>query len=153
MRCKRCGYDLRTLDEHRCPECGRGFDPRRPGTYLSEPVSGKRNLWWAIAAAAMFVIPPALGLTKALDVYFQYQSPTALHIAVVLFVGPGLMITGAAIATFVCWTSGMVLLGHRPWVTDRKAFYASLPISLAIVAYFYGRVPFAIIHACVDAYL
>jgi len=28
MNCPSCGYDLRGLPEHRCPECGRPFDPR-----------------------------------------------------------------------------------------------------------------------------
>lgn len=27
--CKKCGYDLRGLTEHRCPECGQSFDPQR----------------------------------------------------------------------------------------------------------------------------
>ncbi|MFN3168117.1 MAG: hypothetical protein ACE37H_13735 [Phycisphaeraceae bacterium] len=27
MHCTECGYDLRGLSEHACPECGRAFDP------------------------------------------------------------------------------------------------------------------------------
>lgn len=27
MFCRRCGYDLTGLPSHRCPECGRAFDP------------------------------------------------------------------------------------------------------------------------------
>lgn len=33
MRCLSCHYDLRNLAEHRCPECGREFDPSDSSTY------------------------------------------------------------------------------------------------------------------------
>lgn len=33
MFCIGCGYALRGLQEHRCPECGRGFDPADPNTF------------------------------------------------------------------------------------------------------------------------
>jgi len=34
MRCISCNYDLKRLREHRCPECGREFDPRDPSSYV-----------------------------------------------------------------------------------------------------------------------
>ncbi len=71
----------------------------------------------------------------------------------VLLVGPGFMITAVAIESVVFWTSSMVLLHRRPWVTDRKMFYASFPISLTVVAFFYGQIPFRLIHALVDTFL
>src|SRR5678810_907663 len=30
--CLKCNYSLRGLTSHRCPECGREFDPRDPTT-------------------------------------------------------------------------------------------------------------------------
>jgi hypothetical protein len=36
MRCKTCRYSLSKLTEHRCPECGRAFDPNDPSTFFSE---------------------------------------------------------------------------------------------------------------------
>jgi hypothetical protein len=33
MRCLGCQYDLANLSEHRCPECGREFDPTNPDTF------------------------------------------------------------------------------------------------------------------------
>ena len=33
MWCVACGYDLRGLRGGRCPECGRGFDPKDPATF------------------------------------------------------------------------------------------------------------------------
>jgi hypothetical protein len=35
MRCLNCKYDLRNLAEHRCPECGREFDPNDATTFLT----------------------------------------------------------------------------------------------------------------------
>src|SRR5690349_15692237 len=32
MRCLDCHYSLKNLTEHRCPECGRAFDPDDPST-------------------------------------------------------------------------------------------------------------------------
>ena len=136
MRCKRCGYDLRDLREHRCPECGRVYDPQRPATWLSQPVSGTRNLLAAIAGAVLFVIPLALGAMADLDAYFLTHSPTAVRLAVILVVGPGFMITAMTMEAVVLWTSSMVLLNRRPWVTHRETFYASAPISLAVLAFF-----------------
>jgi len=34
MRCIDCDFDLARTTEGRCPECGRGFDPRDPGTWI-----------------------------------------------------------------------------------------------------------------------
>jgi hypothetical protein len=34
--CRKCHYDLSHTANNRCPECGRGFDPKCPETFLSE---------------------------------------------------------------------------------------------------------------------
>jgi hypothetical protein len=36
VRCKTCHYSLKNLAEHRCPECGRVFDPNDPTTWAGE---------------------------------------------------------------------------------------------------------------------
>jgi len=33
VRCLDCNYSLKNLTEHRCPECGRAFDPNDPLTF------------------------------------------------------------------------------------------------------------------------
>lgn len=33
MHCLSCEYDLQNLAEHRCPECGREFDPNDESTF------------------------------------------------------------------------------------------------------------------------
>jgi hypothetical protein len=66
-QCKACGYFLRGLSEHRCPECGRAFDPtdektmhlgRRAGvigTWLLGPTGWRPVIAMLIAAALMAV--------------------------------------------------------------------------------------------------
>ena len=44
-RCLDCGYVLDHLDARRCPECGRGFDPRDPATYTRKPPRVTWRLW------------------------------------------------------------------------------------------------------------
>ena len=43
--CRQCGYELHGLDQPRCSECGRPFDPHDPRAYLTEPlpISRSRN--------------------------------------------------------------------------------------------------------------
>lgn len=57
MRCAKCAYDLRGLAEHRCPECGRAFDPAKPETFLQRPVSGHRLLGWMALSLACAIAP------------------------------------------------------------------------------------------------
>ena len=60
VRCWTCGYDLRGLISHRCPECGRDFDPADPATMHmgARPISrlGRRLLepmpWTPVLVAA-----------------------------------------------------------------------------------------------------
>ncbi len=137
MRCKRCGYDLRDLGEHRCPECGRPFDPQRPRTWLSKPVSGRKSLLLAIVGAVLFVIPLALALAEDVGVDFMSRLPTAVRVPVYLLCA-ALMITAMTIQTNVLRTGTLVLLDRHPWVTDRRTFYASVPISVAVLGYFIG---------------
>lgn len=44
MYCRRCAYNLKQLDTHRCPECGRPFDPTNPKTFRRHPSSRTRNI-------------------------------------------------------------------------------------------------------------
>ena len=43
MRCISCQYDLSKLTEHRCPECGRAFDPNDLSTV---DLSRANNQFW-----------------------------------------------------------------------------------------------------------
>ena len=94
MRCLSCHYDLRNLPEHRCPECGRAFDPNDPRTYDTEASarnrSDRRALVWAVSAFALtfilallvrYVIP--IGLVEALLIAFS-SATIAVPIAVLI---------------------------------------------------------------------
>lgn len=57
MRCKGCCYPLEGLTTHRCPECGRHFDPNFESTYQSKPVNGRFLLLEEAASLALMGIP------------------------------------------------------------------------------------------------
>lgn len=61
MRCLSCKYDLRNLTregrgagEHRCPECGRVFDPDDPRTFRRSRVTTTR--FWLIRLGACAIL-------------------------------------------------------------------------------------------------
>lgn len=56
MYCRSCGYNLAGLEQCRCPECGAGFDPDQPRSYLLRPRrSGWRKLLLASLALLLLV--------------------------------------------------------------------------------------------------
>ena len=57
MRCLTCNYDLRKLSEHRCPECGREFEPSDPASFMDgEACSFDTFIFWAKIAWIAFVL-------------------------------------------------------------------------------------------------
>ncbi len=54
MYCLTCDYDLRGLPEHRCPECGRAFDPSHPETFARKPPPMPGFPMWAAVAVASY---------------------------------------------------------------------------------------------------
>ncbi len=62
--CRKCGYDLRAqVAPHRCPECGRNFDPADRKTFLTRPPRGSAWRWARriILALVLLGLLPALG--------------------------------------------------------------------------------------------
>ncbi len=61
MRCLDCHYNLSKLPEHRCPECGREFDPKNRRTFFShadlETWKGDRNFWYAVLVVLLCLLP------------------------------------------------------------------------------------------------
>jgi predicted amidophosphoribosyltransferase len=55
MRCLNCKYDLRKRTEHRCPECGRDFDPKDASTFESEQPT-RTNVWFIVAIAFLLLV-------------------------------------------------------------------------------------------------
>jgi hypothetical protein len=55
MYCRKCKYDLTGYARHRCPECGKGFDPGRPRTFLAS-LEPRRISLAACAGCCIWVI-------------------------------------------------------------------------------------------------
>lgn len=57
--CIDCRYDLRGLQKHRCPECGRDFDPADGTTFLRDPDERRSDVWPHRVVALTLVLIPA----------------------------------------------------------------------------------------------
>lgn len=70
MRCLSCDYDLSNLTEHRCPECGRAFDPRNPKTFSTITPAEKKEMllgfliWLAVMAGVCVLLQWRLSCRK-----------------------------------------------------------------------------------------
>jgi len=94
VRCLACHYSLKNLTEHRCPECGRTFDPNDPRTYESAPErrpprirNGLMLLVLAFVLAQLAIgslpVPPSL-VHESLGARFMRIAPSASIISVVV---------------------------------------------------------------------
>jgi len=69
-RCRGCGYRIDLdLPEHRCPECGRDFDPTDPYSYLAGAGRPERPWHRIVRAPALWLIALA-PVAGAIDVYY-----------------------------------------------------------------------------------
>jgi hypothetical protein len=108
MRCLSCKYDLSNLTEHRCPECGRAFDPHNPATYYDPPmiVTFKMMLRVAIVCYALNLIFAIYVSVKELP-----ADPAALLAAPL----------GAAALLIFTFPIGIVLYGLF-WIIQKSFF-------------------------------
>lgn len=73
--CLDCGYPLDHLDQTRCPECGRTFDPTKPATYAASPRVVRRwpaALAWSTAVLPMFLLVSFYGTWAATWLYLGH---------------------------------------------------------------------------------
>ena len=89
MRCKTCHYSLANLTEHRCPECGRAFDPQYPFSYLSDADmraigSNRRYLVCLLVINVVVFIAFALFTGNLMLVLFALPLPIGLSVSWVL---------------------------------------------------------------------
>ena len=119
--CGNCGYDLRGIGEPRCPECGVGFDPSRPGAG-NVPWFHRRTIgmaaalwrtWWLVAwrtggladevwrntelnarDAARFrrICVGVAGVSAALGLMLAFVDWNVLAPAVAIALGPALVV-------------------------------------------------------------
>lgn len=102
-RCLSCGYELFGLSEHRCPECGRDFDPLDGNTFFYDPASA-RNLFTRAFIGCLLVLP--LLVTSSWIVrlsHFLTADPwPGIAFKLPLFVGPVLI---SGIGLILIWNS------------------------------------------------
>lgn len=98
--CLSCDYDLTALPAHRCPECGRAFDPDDPTSFaVNTDISGVGELTCALAGWAMIAFPP-LGLmllgasfASSLSLICSCRNPTTVWLMAGMIVsGAGLLL-------------------------------------------------------------
>jgi hypothetical protein len=56
VRCLSCKYDLKKLTEHRCPECGRAFDPNTLNIDANGIALWKKGLLAVLSFIAIILI-------------------------------------------------------------------------------------------------
>lgn len=139
MRCKACGYDLRSLPEHRCPECGRRFDPDNPRTFLTKPVSGRGPLVRAIIGVILVSAPLMLAYLADLGVL------NLPEMDLLVLLGPAMMVTGFVIEYLVLRTSTAAIFGRLRWIEHRRAFVAAFLFSLLVEVGGLGTLAFRLI--------
>lgn len=112
MRCKTCHCVLANLTgpPHRCPECGRGFDPRDPNTFEH---AGSPKFWPTVLrqAGAMFG-----GVFLIVYLCRTSQVPANRE-----FVGPGMLIAATATAVvfpLLLVTTRAALRRNPKWCKD-----------------------------------
>ena len=77
--CRKCGYDLRGQagdGAHRCPECGRGFDPADGKTFLTRPPRGAAWRWAKRGVIGLMAVGILLGMAWAW-LYWGWKSEQA----------------------------------------------------------------------------
>jgi hypothetical protein len=108
MHCLNCKYDLRKLAEHRCPECGRKFDPTNRRTYYTPrmwSVLWRRSSYIAITTylivfyAVVFVTASGGGDVQSLVVRSLELWPYVFMIGMILYLW-GAEIVEAILFTF-----------------------------------------------------
>jgi hypothetical protein len=75
MRCIDCEYELRNLmpfgGEHRCPECGRGFDPDDPATVAPIQVEMNPAQRWFMAVWLMSALAAGMAAEGVRFLWFR----------------------------------------------------------------------------------
>lgn len=112
--CATCGYLIEELPERRCPECGTGFDPSNPKTFLTGCRIGlqfDRGTWCLFVACIGFVL-----INGALTTIPGSRGPDFPDYR---WIRDLLVTIGLAIEALMC-LAGLFLLGIRRRVYGRR---------------------------------
>ena len=137
-QCLGCGYLLRGLSTHACPECGRAFNPYDPGTYrVPIPRWGlgpwSPPLWAGIIAGEIGLC--ALGYFAVISPECDYDG----HGGAGLFIaaGPCIFFLGAILGTAAFRTWGRIRANPAG---PGAAFVHELEAGCALLAFLPGLV-------------
>jgi hypothetical protein len=142
-RCLGCGYILDGLPEHRCPECGRPFDPDDPATYLCDQADGRK--YFAAALAGLFGVTGPITVANLLGLAFPGQ---LLGWAVVAMFGIGLLTIAVVLGLSI-----KHLREPPAAVVHRAALVAALLVSGFPYGIFVGWVALGLICVIVERVL
>ncbi len=135
IRCIQCEYSLFGLETHRCPECGRPFDPADAKTFHFEVLDGRQYLRWCGWSLAGILLPLVLlCLGRLFDTFMTstgHWMPKACF-AVALLVG-GPYAFGAWVSSFGLASMGrQALIRRRCPVQHRNFAWAGFVVTWLI---------------------
>lgn len=109
-RCRRCAYPLRNLLSNRCPECGDGFDPADPYSFIIDDPAIRWRAW--TAAGLVTVWFSSLVLLLLINGTNEWPRPYRIPISMFL-VTMGLSVLSVLLvgAVFYRWPAR-----HRIWL-------------------------------------
>ncbi len=140
MRCKTCGYDLRGLEESRCPECGRKFNAADRSSFLSWPFRGRRYLTLAIVAVLMMGAPLLYAFLVDLGWVGSPITDTTL-----IIIGVSLLTGGVTLSMYVAAVSFKAVMDRLPWVEGPRAFVVAFLLSALPYLGFMGMMIFSLL--------
>lgn len=122
--CRLCGYILEGLPEHRCPECGRPFDPTDPHTYARRLQSGLGLLITALVADGLIVAALCVLMLVGPVVDSSDGLFTTVALVVCILFSTGLTLAGATV-----FKTALRVWNPPPTLTKRWPVMAALGIA------------------------
>lgn len=103
--CANCGYDLRGLIEHRCPECGQAFDPTNswPRRWINWRAEITLRAIWALIGAAIISTLYAVLSLPVLGAVSAFAGGIVVFAGLIMFALAGAVSGIAAIAVTGVW--------------------------------------------------
>jgi hypothetical protein len=136
MHCLSCGYNLRGLDEERCPECGRGFsttDARTFGAANTHRLLRWANrIGWGAAVMALGVgAASALGIASG-----EYDIVLPMTLWIVAFIPVSILTTAysACRAGANRWVSARAVAVTLLLIAFNASLFTQWPIHAAFLA-------------------
>lgn len=133
--CQCCGYCLVGLESHRCPECGREFNPEDESSFSPRFLDGRAFLRSCfIATLGMLLSALIVSMIDAIDFWTADQSPWIRN---VLWTG-AVVVLGIALPLSFMWTATLVMMGiqnagsRRCIVENKRSFRIGMLLMIVL---------------------